>query len=122
MAQIPPITLTPAAVERVKALIAEAEAPAVALWVGLKTKGCSGMSYDMRLLGPQEVAAYQALPRFERPEAMTQDGVTIYIDNKAMLALIGTEMDWVDDGIAAKFDFKNPNEKARCGCGESFNV
>jgi iron-sulfur cluster assembly protein len=117
------VTLTPAAVERIRTLFADnATQQPQALWVGVKTKGCSGLSYDMRFLTQAEIDGFAALKRFERPEQVTQDGVTIFVDSKAAMYLTGTVMDWVSDGMSAKFAFINPNEKGRCGCGESFHV
>ncbi|MBI1273630.1 MAG: iron-sulfur cluster assembly accessory protein [Alphaproteobacteria bacterium] len=125
------VTLTAGAAQRVRALIAqdidanpgraEMETP-VALWVGVKTKGCSGLSYDMRFVSRAEAESFAAMKRFERPEKVEAGGVTVYVDGKASLYLVGTTMDWVDDGLGAKFAFINPNEKGRCGCGESFHV
>jgi iron-sulfur cluster assembly protein len=106
------ITLTDAAVAQVRALLAKADKPAVGLRVSIKTKGCSGMSYDIQYAsekGPADLV-------------VTERGVTIFIDPKAQLFIMGSELDWAEDQWQAGFVFRNPNEKGRCGCGESFHV
>ncbi len=109
----PPITLTPAAVERVKALMARADKPVLGLRVGVSTKGCSGMSYTIEYAedGPRKME-----------EVVNQDGATVFIEPSAVMFLIGSEMDFTQDKLQASFSFTNPNETSRCGCGESFSV
>lgn len=107
-----PITLTDAAAEQVKAILARRDKPAVGLRVSVSTKGCSGMSYVLDY-------ADQAGPHDERVE---DKGVTILIDPKAQMFIFGTEIDWQRDALQEGFVFRNPNEKGRCGCGESFHV
>ena len=100
-----------AAAERLRALYAKAEDGKL-LRVGVKTKGCSGLSYDLSWVdaaGPGD-------------ETITDNGVTILVDRKASLFLIGTVMDYEEDKLKSGFVFRNPNEKGRCGCGESFHV
>lgn len=106
------ISLTDAAAERVKALIADSREPVLGLRVGISTKGCSGLSY---------VFEYA---REERPleEVVETKGVRVYVDPMATMYLIGAEMDYVEDKLRSGFVFHNPNEKSRCGCGESFSV
>lgn len=107
-----PMTLTDAAAERVKAMIAGRGKPTVGVRVGIRTKGCSGMSYTLEFAdekGPFD-------------EVVTDKGVTILIDPKATMFIIGTEMDYIEDKLQSGFVFINPNEKGRCGCGESFHV
>ncbi len=106
------ITLTEAAAERVRALIAHSEKPVLGLRVGVKTRGCSGLSYFVEYAEEQK--------KFE--DVVEDKGVKIFIDPTAVMFLIGTEMDYVEDKIQSGFVFKNPNEKNRCGCGESFSV
>jgi iron-sulfur cluster assembly protein len=106
------ISLTDAAAERVKTLMASRTQPAIGLRVGLRTAGCSGMAYTM------EFAAEKG--KFD--EIVEDKGVTILIDPKALMFLIGTTMDYVDAKMQSGFVFNNPNEKGRCGCGESFHV
>ena len=108
----PMITLTDRAVEHARALMAKAETPAQGLRLAVSTKGCSGLSY---------VIEYADAPRkFE--EVIEVQGVKIFIDPKAVMYLIGSEMDYVEDKFKSGFEFRNPNEKGRCGCGESFHV
>lgn len=106
------LTITDAAAERVKELIARSEKPIIGLRVGVKTRGCSGMSYFVEYAEEKK--------KFE--EVVEDKGVTILIDPAATMFLIGSEMDYADDKFQSGFTFKNPNEKARCGCGESFSV
>ena len=106
------ITLTEAAADRVKSLVGRAEKPVLGLRVGVKTRGCSGLSYFVEYAEDQK--------KFE--DVVEDKGVKIFIDPTAVMFLIGTEMDYVEDKIQAGFVFKNPNEKARCGCGESFSI
>ena len=100
------------AAERVRALIARSESPVLGLRVGVKTRGCSGLSYFVEYAEEQK--------KFE--DVVEDKGVKIFIDPTAVMFLIGTEMDYVEDKIQSGFVFKNPNEKNRCGCGESFSV
>ncbi len=112
MARFQAMSVTEAAAERVRALMAERHQPAIGIRVGVKTKGCSGMSYTLEYA--------EAKGKFA--EVVEDKGVTILIDPKASMFLIGTEMDYVEDKLQSGFTFKNPNEKGRCGCGESFHV
>ena len=106
------MSVTPLAAERVKALIDNRGKPTVGIRIGVRLKGCSGMSYTLEFADKQE-------PMDEVVEA---HGVRILIDAKASLFLIGTEMDYEEEKLKSGFVFKNPNEKGRCGCGESFHV
>lgn len=106
------MTLTDTAVARVKNLLSSREDQNVALRIGIRTSGCSGMAYDMQF-APEK----QPLD-----EVVEQEGVKIFVDSKALMFLIGTEMDYVEDKLQSGFVFNNPNEKGRCGCGESFHV
>ncbi len=108
----PPIRLTDRAAERIKALIAKSDKPVAGLRIGVKTRGCSGLSYFMEY-------AEERKP-FE--DVVETKGVTVLIDPTAVMFLIGTEMDWVDEAFGARFVFNNPNEVDRCGCGESFRT
>jgi iron-sulfur cluster assembly protein len=107
-----PITLTDAAAAHVKGLMAQAEEGAIGVRVGVKTRGCSGMSYFMEYAKEQQ--------KFE--EVVEDKGVKIFIDPAAFMFILGTEMDYVEDEFNSSIVFNNPNEKSRCGCGESFNV
>jgi len=108
----PFMTLTPAAAERVKELMTARGKPAVGVRISLKTKGCSGLSYAL---------AYVDVP-YDADEKIEDQEVCVYIDPKAVMFLLGTQMDYMDDGVKSGFLFRNPNEKGRCGCGESFHV
>lgn len=106
------ITLTDAAAERVKKLIANSEKPVLGLRVGVNSRGCSGLSYVVEYAEEQK--------RFE--DVVEDKGVKIFIDPTAVMFLIGSEMDYVEDKFHTGFVFTNPNEKGRCGCGESFHI
>ncbi len=109
---LPPLmSLTDGAADRLRALYAKGR-EGMLLRIAVKTKGCSGMSYDMSWVdapGPAD-------------EVVTDKGVTVLVDRKASLFLIGTIMDYEVKGLTSGFTFTNPNEKGRCGCGESFHV
>ncbi|MGD9884946.1 MAG: HesB/IscA family protein [Reyranella sp.] len=106
------MTVTQAAVERVKALIDGRDKPTAGIRIGVRTKGCSGLSYTLEFADSQQ-------PMDEVVEA---SGIKLLIDPKASLFLIGTEMDYAEEKLKSGFVFKNPNEKGRCGCGESFHI
>jgi len=104
--------LTDAAAERIKTVMAKAERPIAAVRVGVKNGGCAGMSYYMEYadtLNPLD-------------EVIEEKGVRILIDPKAVLFLLGTEMDYRVEKLSAQFVFNNPNQKAACGCGESVQI
>jgi iron-sulfur cluster assembly protein len=106
------MSVTPAAAERVKALIDGRGKPTAGIRIGVRTKGCSGMSYTLEFADAQQ----------PMDEIVETGGVKLLIDPKASLFLIGTEMDYVEEKLKSGFVFTNPNEKGRCGCGESFHV
>jgi iron-sulfur cluster assembly protein len=108
----PLLTLTENAAAQVKSLLSQREKPALGVRVSLKTKGCSGLAYGME---------YVDTARPE-DESVSCFDVVVFIDPQATLFLVGTTMDYVDDPLAPGFQFINPNEKGRCGCGESFHV
>ena len=109
---LPPLmTLSDGAAERLRGLYAKGQEGKL-LRISVKTKGCSGLSYDLGWVdaaGPGD-------------EVVTDKGLTVLVDRKATLFLIGTEMDYEVKSMSAGFTFRNPNEKGRCGCGESFHV
>ena len=86
--------------------------PTVGIRIGVRSKGCSGMSYTLEFADKQE----------PMDEVVESGGIRLLIDPKASLFLIGTEMDYEEEKLKSGFVFKNPNEKGRCGCGESFHV
>ncbi len=106
------MTVTPAAAERVKALIEGRGKPTAGIRIGVRSKGCSGMSYTLEFADSQQ----------PMDEVVDTQGVKLLIDPKASLFLIGTEMDYEEEKLKSGFVFRNPNEKGRCGCGESFHV
>ena len=81
--------------------------------IGVKTSGCSGLAY---------VLEYVDKPSALRPITLDKHGVTVYIDTKDMVYLSGLTLDWKKQGLNEGFDFINPNETGRCGCGESFKI
>ena len=111
-APAPIISMTDAAAERALRLMERADSNVLGLRVGIKTAGCSGLQYQVEFATEQKP--------FE--DKIEEKGVTIFIDPAAVMFLIGSEMDWQEDKFSSSFTFKNPNETARCGCGESFTV
>lgn len=112
MEQKTPITLTEGALDRVRTMLAKRGKPSVGIRIGVRTKGCSGMSYSLEFA--DEKSPFD--------EVVTFGDITVLIDPKAGMFIFGTEMDWVEDKMQSGFVFRNPNEKGRCGCGESFHV
>jgi len=112
MARPQAMKLTDAAAQRVQALLAKRGKPSAGIRIGVRTKGCSGLSYTIEY----------ADERNKFDEVVEDKGVVVLIDPKATLFILGTEMDYVEDKLQSGFVFKNPNEKGRCGCGESFHV
>ncbi len=106
------MTLTDAAADRVRYLMGRRDESAVGLRIGVRTGGCSGMAYQMEFAGEKNPL----------DEVVEDKGVTVLIDGRALMFLVGTEMDYVEDKLQSGFVFNNPNEKGRCGCGESFHV
>ncbi|KAI9637306.1 uncharacterized protein MKK02DRAFT_43229 [Dioszegia hungarica] len=105
------ITMTPAALDRLRALVSN-PTPQL-LRIGVKTRGCAGMAYHLDYVSP---------PGGKFDEVVEQDGVRVLIDSKALFSIIGSKMDWRDNRLSAGFVFDNPNIEDSCGCGESFNV
>mgnify|MGYP006093968119 FL=1 len=106
------ITLSDRAAERVKEIMAQTKEPVIGLRVGVTTGGCAGMSYVME---------YAKAPN-PNDEIIEDKGVKVLIDPKAIMYLLGTEMDYKKEELSSTFVFKNPNETERCGCGESFKI
>ena len=107
-----PMTITEAAAERVKSMLEKRGKPSVGIRIGVRSKGCSGMSYTLEYA--DEKSPFD--------EILEDKGVTVLIDPKATMFILGTEMDFVEEQMQSGFVFRNPNEKGRCGCGESFHV
>ena len=106
------MSVTPAAAERVKALIDGRGKPTAGIRIGVRSKGCSGMSYVVEYAKEQR----------KLEDVVEDKGVKIFIEPTAVMFLLGSEMDYVEDKFQSGFVFTNPNEKGRCGCGESFHV
>ena len=106
------IKLSENAVKRIKEIMSKAENSAIGVRVGVKSGGCAGMSYTMEY-------ANEIKPN---EEVVEDKGVKVLIDPKAIMYLLGTEMDYKTEKFSSQFVFKNPNETERCGCGESFKV
>ncbi|KAF5355752.1 hypothetical protein D9756_003967 [Leucocoprinus leucothites] len=104
------LTITPTAVSRLHALLCGPTPQLIR--IGVRNKGCAGLSYHLDYVDKPG--------KFD--EVVEQDGVKVLIDSKALFSIIGSEMDWKEDALSAKFSFKNPNIKDACGCGESFTV
>tara|TARA_B100001059_G_C17794077_1_gene561967 strand:- start:1199 stop:1534 length:336 start_codon:yes stop_codon:yes gene_type:complete len=106
------IKLSDNAATRIKEIMSSADATAIGVRVGVKSGGCAGMSYIMEYakdIKPNE-------------EVIEDKGVKVLLDPKAIIYLLGTEMDYKKESFSSQFVFKNPNETERCGCGESFKV
>jgi iron-sulfur cluster assembly protein len=101
--------LSEAAATRIREIVAKTERPIVGVRVGVKNGGCAGMSYTMEYAESVE----------PNDEVIEEKGVRLLIDPKAVLFLLGTEMDYKVDKLAAQFVFNNPNQTSACGCGES---
>jgi iron-sulfur cluster assembly protein len=106
------VTLTEAAAERVREIMAGADRPIAGLRVGVRNGGCAGMSYTMEMadeIGPHD-------------EVVEDKGVRVLIDPKAVLFLLGTQMDFQTGKLSSGFVFNNPNQTSACGCGESVAI
>ena len=106
------INITPNAVEHIRKLISKRDKKPLGVRLAVRTKGCSGLSYNLEYVDVQN----------NEDEKITFDDVSVYIDKKSTLFLLGTQMDYVEGELESGFRFVNPNEKGRCGCGESFHV
>jgi iron-sulfur cluster assembly protein len=104
------LRVTPAAAERIKALSVQAEGPKI-LCLGVKNGGCAGMSYTLNWVEPDSTL-----------EIVEDEGVRIAIEPKAVLFLLGTEMDYKQSTLSSGFVFNNPNQTSACGCGESVTL
>ena len=112
MALPPAITVSDAAAKRVKELLDKRGKESLGIRVGVRKGGCSGLAYTIEYA--------DEVQKFE--DVVESKGVTVLIDPKAAMYLIGSEMDFVEDKFKSGFTFVNPNEKGQCGCGESFHV
>lgn len=105
------LTLTPSAVNKVKQLL-QNKPEYIGLKVGVRTRGCNGLTYTLDYTKEKD----------KSDEEVLQEGVRVFIEKKAQLTLLGTEMDFVETKLSSEFVFNNPNIKGTCGCGESFNM
>ncbi|AOV18500.1 iron-sulfur cluster assembly protein IscA [Acidihalobacter aeolianus] len=105
------ITLTESAANRMRTFL-DKRGKGVGVRLGVKTTGCSGMAYVMEFVDAID----------EGDQVFDDHGVKIIVNAKSLVYLDGTELDYVREGLNEGFKFANPNEKNRCGCGESFNV
>ena len=106
------IKLSDNAANRIKEIMSQADNTTIGVRVGVKSGGCAGMSYMMEY----------AKEAKKNEEVIEDKGVKVFIDANAVMYLLGTEMDYKKDKFSSQFEFKNPNETERCGCGESFKV
>ncbi|CAL8249127.1 unnamed protein product [Merluccius merluccius] len=105
------LTLTPAALNKIRMLLYD-KPEYIGLKVGVRTRGCNGLTYTLDYTKEKHPA----------DEEVLQDGIRVFIEKKAQLTLLGTEMDFVDSKLSSEFVFNNPNIKGTCGCGESFSI
>tara|TARA_Y100000590_G_scaffold274184_1_gene307878 strand:+ start:612 stop:950 length:339 start_codon:yes stop_codon:yes gene_type:complete len=108
------ITISDNAVKQIKKIIEEATLDVGGVIIGIDKSGCSGYSYKL------DYAKNNTNP--SDYEVIEKDGVKIFIEPKATMFLIGSEMDYTSDKLSSRFVFNNPNEKSSCGCGESFSI
>ena len=117
MANTPaPIAITDAAIDRIRFLLKSRGKPSAGIKVGVRSGGCSGLAYTIEYA--DEVGPFDEVVPVEEGEG----GFNVLIDPKAIMYLIGTQMDYVEEKMKSGFTFNNPNEEGRCGCGESFHV
>ena len=107
------ITVSDIAVKQIKKIILNAGTKVEGIIVDVDKSGCSGYAYKLDYAKNIDPMKY---------EVIEKDGVKIFIEPKATMFLIGSEMDYSTDKLSSRFVFNNPNEKSTCGCGESFNV
>uniref|UniRef100_A0AAV1TTG8 Core domain-containing protein n=1 Tax=Peronospora matthiolae TaxID=2874970 RepID=A0AAV1TTG8_9STRA len=107
----PPIKMTDAATLRIKELLAN-KPNAIGIRLGVKTRGCNGLSYTMNYADKKE----------KMEEEVSKNGIRVFVEPKALFHVVGTTMDFQTTPVSSEFVFENPNAKGSCGCGESFNV
>ncbi len=106
------VTLTDAAADRIRAIVTKSDGPVEGLRVGVKNGGCAGMSYVMDMAEAPSPG----------DEVVEDKGVKVFVDPKAVLFLLGTEMDFQVSKLSSQFVFNNPNQTSACGCGESVTL
>ena len=107
------ITLSDNAIRQIKKIIADSSSKVDGVIVDVDKTGCSGYAYKLDYAKNTDPSKY---------EVIEKDGIKIFIEPKATMFLIGSEMDYMNDKLSSRFVFNNPNEKSSCGCGESFNI
>ena len=107
------LTVTDKASNQLEKIIQSAPSDTVGILLGIDKTGCNGHSYKLDFAKKDEV---------ENLDYVEQNNVKVFIDPKATMFLIGSEMDYLTDKLSSRFVFNNPNEKAACGCGESFSI
>ena len=107
------ITLTDRAVVQIKKLLSDAPIETEGLLIDVDKSGCSGYSYKLDFANKESIKGF---------EYVEKNSVKIFIDPKATMFLVGSEMDYSEDKLSSRFIFRNPNEKNTCGCGESFSL
>lgn len=112
MATTQPINVTDSAAEAIKARLTEAGEGVAGLRVGIKARGCSGMAYFMEYAQGAD----------SDDEIIEKGDIKVFVDSQSLMYLLGTTIDYVSTDTEEGFTFNNPNEKSRCGCGESFNT
>ena len=106
------LTITDKAAERMKHLLATRGKPSLGLRFGTDEKGCSGLAYKVDYVDEVDPT----------DEVVEDKGLKVFIERNSLMFLIGTKIDYEEEKFSSGFVFVNPNEKSRCGCGESFNV
>jgi len=106
------INITDIALTKIKSMISLRTKPTIGIKISIKTKGCSGLSYNIEYADSYE----------SKDQIIEKNGIKIIIDPKAILFLIGSTMDFKEEKFKSGFVFENPQERGRCGCGESFHI
>lgn len=109
------LTITDDAFKEIQGLLAARKEPCEGIRVGVRTRGCSGLSYTI-----EYAIKEKNISKFD--DVVMREDVQVFIDPKVSMFLIGSEMIYKTDELNSGFDFVNPNEKGRCGCGESFKA
>lgn len=109
---LPIMSLTDAAAERVREIMADSDTPVIGVRVGIKNAGCAGQAYTLDYVGTPVPG----------DDHVVDKGVDIYVEPKATLFLLGTVMDFEEDTLKSGFTFRNPNQTDACGCGESVTL
>lgn len=106
------LTITEAAANRIKALIAKSDTPMVGIRVDLKKGGCAEFKYDIQMAEQKE----------QGDEEIVQHEATVFVTTGALLHIFGSTLDYTEDKLGSRFFFTNPNQTGACGCGESFTT